>query len=238
MKPILTEAAIALDPIARLQEAAQNSFYVLQDFPEYLGQDFPESLGNDVRAHWRHHWQVTPLHEAGHSVAAVLAGRELRDVCVYVWPKPDSLGMCRTTGPKRQKWADLLRQIGASGMAREVVSTFAGPVAELRFDPRLVHSGLQRDKQRAEAICKFAEATGIGDRYEWHDTAWQEACRMFQEPQVWAATLEVTERLRQSTARAQLQGRVTGRKVAEIVAKHLPGGWDWQGLFKEPPQPN
>jgi hypothetical protein len=219
----LTKEALALDPIERLREASGNVFYVLDDFAD--------EVGPDASAHLRHHLETTPVHEAGHAVAAVLAGRQLRDVYVYFFPQNGHLGMSRTVGPAKVELVELLEQIGVHGMAREVTSTFAGPAAELRFDARMVFSGLRKDYEDAEQICKFAEFEGIGMRFDWRDQAWAESCSMMQDDRVWGAVTEVSDRLKRSTA---FKARVTGRKVEEIVRRHLPDGWDWQGIFRRP----
>jgi hypothetical protein len=211
----LTEASLALDPAARLNEAARNIWYVLGDV----------GVVDDARAH---HWDVTPIHEAAHAVAYTLAEQDVAVVHYFPFgPVGDVLGYCRLVGERkgrRRPAVDLVRELGPNPAARDVVASFAGTVAEIRYDPRRAYGGFAGDRDTAEKMCKAFAELEWSDRYDLHGWAWAEACRMFQSQEVWAATIEVADRLKGSTS---FNARVSGAIIRKTVAKHCPNGWAW-----------
>lgn len=177
-----------------------------------------------------HHWDTTPVHEAGHAVAHVLSGRLVKSVSIEAFPAGKTLGMCLVDGPRKIAADALLALLGGAKFCRAVVASYAGPVAELRYNPARVFSGMRGDASSIEGMCKAYEALDCGDSYELQTAAWQKACRMFQSDAVWAATLEIAGRLKASHG---LRPRISGKVVHSIVARHLPDGWGWSGEFSQ-----
>lgn len=212
----LTEASLALDPIVRLSEASLNVWYVLGDI----------GVVDDALAH---HWATTPVHEAAHAVAHVLAGSEAGTVHYFPFgPVNGALGYYRSKGERKGRRvlvSDLVDQHGAVAVARSVVGMYAGTVAELRYDPRRAASGFFGDRQSAASVCVNFEDMGLADRDDLQAWAWSEACRMFQSQDVWAATIELADRLRASKS---FRARVSGPVIQKSVARHCPNGWAWR----------
>lgn len=237
---ILPEEGRRMDDVdqglARLVEAESDPYYVVRD------EILPDDTGAGIAAYF-HHRQATSIHEAGHAVAAVLAGMPVK--AVYVFPSGSKGNAGRVTfdmRPYRQLAVRLFVR-GARSLAKEIVVSFAGPVAELRFHPAHVFSGAKGDREIAEVISKFAEEWRIGDRFEWFDGGWREACRMFRDERVWAAATEIADSLENSMAwdfsNAEVPvARMRGTRVHRIVARHLPDGWDWPGIYSSLPGPN
>lgn len=215
----LTAASLTMDPIERLREASQNIWYVLSDVGDYGGG------WDEVR----HHLDCTPVHEAGHAVAYALAGQTVKSVSVAFIPSKTRCGICRVDGVAGTA-PEIIDAIGGAGYCRTVVATYAGGLAELRYNPARVFGGMKADRDSAERLCKDFERMDCGERYELQDAAWQEACKMFQHEAVWAATIEIADRLKRSNS---MNARVSGGAVHSIVKKHLPDGWQWSGLFSE-----
>jgi len=208
-----------MDPVARLREASRNIWYVLGDVGDY-GEGWDELM---------HHLDCTPVHEAGHAVVYALAGRTVKSVSVPFAPSKTQCGVCRVDGVAGTA-PEILEALGGAGYCRAVVASYAGGVAELRYNPARVFGGMKADRDFAERMCKDFERMDCGERYELQEAAWQEACKMFQHEAVWAATMEIAERLKRSTS---INARVSGGAVHSIVRKHLPSGWEWTGLFSE-----
>ncbi len=141
--PRLCHASLELDPVARLREAAENVFYVLTD----IGGQHARTDEN------RRYNEATPVHEAGHAISFTLAGRRVLEISFKPLGSRGHLGNCRVEGDGHINALTLSKTIGRYGMAREVVGCFAGPVAELRFDPRRVFSGLESDRRSVDALC-------------------------------------------------------------------------------------
>jgi hypothetical protein len=214
LRPVyLSEASLDLTPHARLAEAAENVFYALTDV-------------GTVENEWGHHLHTTPVHEAGHAVAYVLAGRTVKHVRFSLFGiRRDALGECLLAGPRIRVISDMVEEFGVVGVTRYLVGTFAGPVAELRYDPRRVAGGHRKDKESAEKLCKALDyELGLAERFELHEWAWRETCRMFSDDRVWTATEEIANRLKQSRA---IIWKVTGSVIHKIINRHLPNGWEW-----------
>ena len=203
-----------LTPLDRLTAAARVGHrYVRSNFGEV----------EDEEAHAR---AVTSIHEAGHAVAMTLAGARVTVVYGFA---PNGCSVLQA----REEGESLLH------ICRGIPAIYAGPVAELRHDPRRVWSGMSTkpylsggrvvagDMHRAEAIavafdrlCKPPFLLRL---------AWREACRMMADPDVWAAVTEIAAKLDKSRA---ARPSLSGATVRKIVAKHLPNGWDWLPPFE------
>lgn len=217
--PRLTTASLSLDGLQRLDEASSNVFYILEDV-------------GSVVCEIHHHYEVTPVNEAGHAVAYSLAGRAVQAIKISIFRnvRRGLGGECRLYGPMGERSLDSAIAIyGLDAVFRDIVGTYAGGVAELRYDARRAHSGRKTDAQIAEQICKALDYAGHTERFECQRWAWRETCRMFSDPAVWAATVEIADRLKSS--RALTVASVTGGVVRKIIARHLPDGWEWS----EPP---
>jgi hypothetical protein len=212
-QPYLRPESLAMSGRKRLQEAAEYFGYTAADV-------------GSVPNEWRHHMDVTPIHEAAHAIAHALEGRNVRDVKVWWFaPSKDKLGVCRLEDHTGQRDAAAeIRFLGTAGALKSIVGSYAGPVAELRYDPRRVHSGLQGDVDYVMAVALALEKLRIYSVGYVLDWCWREACRMFLDERVWAATAEIAARLKQSRSHP---ARVSGGAVHTIVRKHLPDGWDW-----------
>lgn len=189
------------------------------------------------------------VHEAGHAVAAVLAGRRIRDVVVL------SAGRGMTAGGQSRPHFDL--EVGgnltAGYLLRGIVQTYAGPVAELRFNPAFEFDGCGDDLDSNELyagllhemtvngvsdgdeILRRVQAAGrtrLDSRRPFLVPAWQQACAMFLDERVWQVTMKVADYLHRRAPAARL--RIEGDKVARWVREGIPEGWKWDEPFGSP----
>lgn len=215
--PRLTESSLFISGAERLAEASCNPYYALADLE--FGATPDENL--------KWHWSVTPVHEAGHAVAMVLAGREVGTLSFKPWGGRKTLGRVTALNPIHGESA-FAERLGPVGVAREIVTCFAGPAAELRCDPRRMFSGSRQDFRDAEGISKLYAFEGFGDSFEVHSAAWMEACRMMADDRVFASVTTLANRLNKSYASLP---RVAGGAVRSVVRKALPQGWDWRPPF-------
>jgi hypothetical protein len=209
----LSADSLSLDPLARLAEAAGNIWYVLENVGE---------VDDEIR----HHLKTTPVHEAGHAVAHALAGHPIKYVKYGLFGiNTTALGICVLDGPSHVRLVDLLNTVGITSVTKMVVGFYGGPVAELRYDPRRVASGHRQDNEEAVKLCKALDYNlGLVNRHELQEWAWREACRMFSDERIWAATMEIADRLQRSTA---ITSTIRGTTIHNIVERHVPGGWQW-----------
>ncbi len=194
------------------------------------------------------------LHEAGHAVAMVLAGRGVKHVTVNPerfllrGASESNAGLAKPF-PVEQHLRDH-PHLRVRVLARFLVETYAGPAAELRFKPGYEFEGAEGDLNQVHshavelaisdlsAHWELAPPSNDGGGGKRLDTefylraAWQETCRMFLDERVWAATLEITEDFLQRPYSEGGRHRMVGSKVQRLVHKHLPEGWHWSGLFE------
>lgn len=230
----LRPESLTQDPIERLREAAGNLWWALADI-EALA---PESEALD------HHFDVTPIHEAGHAIAATLAGRNIKHVTIWHpfarWVKADACGFVEyddweaDRGPVAM--AKIAGRLGPQALVLDMVQTYAGPAAEVRHNPRCAASGKSGDFDQAERCAKWLEMERGLDSFALQDWAWAEACRMMADTGVWAAVTAVADRLKVSQA---LPPKTSGGFVRSCVRKHVPAGWawsrDWQSFQRDTP---
>lgn len=194
----------------------------------------PEVIDGTASFHkWVAHTETTSVHEAGHAVAMILAGRLVRDLQVFIVPKNGNLGMVR---PKPRglsiEAAARSPKFGAHGLAREMVIAFAGPAAELRFDPSHYHSGRRSDWNLAFSIASELDDLGMANRWTYLRTALVEAHQMMADDRVWSAVTEIADSIR--TRNVEHVATMGGKRIQAIVQRHLPDGWAWSGTFAAP----
>lgn len=214
LPPRLRFASLTMSGVKRLREAERNVHYLLMD------------CDNEVDE-LRHHADVTPIHEAGHAVAFTLGAATVRDV--RYWPFGSHrgfLGECRLVerGAGGIPVKKYLRKRGRDNIIREIVSTFAGPMAEIRRNPSRAASGARGDLDVAEDMLKCVDQNGFGCRFALHEWAWREASRMMADDHVYAAVREIADRLSRSRSYPRC---VSGGAVRTVVTRHLPTGWAW-----------
>lgn len=218
----LRPESLAQDPLERLAEASGNLWWALADIEAPATQT--EAL--------EHHFDVTPIHEAGHAVAATLAGRKVKHVTVWHpvarWGKGNASGLveCDDWEPDggSAAMAKIAARLGPQALVLDMVQTYAGPAAEIRHNPRCAASGKEGDFDNAERCAKWLEMERGLDRFALQDWAWSEACRMMADSRVWRAVEAIADRVRTSTA---LPPRTSGGYVRSCVRKSLPEGWIW-----------
>ncbi|MFG1376891.1 hypothetical protein [Xanthobacter autotrophicus] len=83
----LRPESLAQDPLERLAEASGNQWWAVADIEAPTTQT--EAL--------EHHFDLTPIHEAGHTVAATLLGRNVKHVTIWHpfarWGKAGACGL-------------------------------------------------------------------------------------------------------------------------------------------------
>lgn len=222
----LRPESLAQDPLERLAEAAGNLWWALVDESPPASQE--EALS--------HHFETTPVHEAGHAVAATLAGRNVQYVTIWHpfarWTRTGACGLVEcddwesdaTKSPLQIPLEKIAARFGLKSLVHDLVQTYAGPAAEIRHDPRCVASGKQGDFDNAERCAKWLDAERGLDSFALQEWAWSEACRMMADPNVWAAVTAVADRLKASQA---LPPKTSGGFIRSTVRKHLPAGWAW-----------
>lgn len=230
----LRPESLTQDPIERLREAAGNLWWAVADIGELVTES--EAL--------EHHFDVTPIHEAGHAIAATLAGRNIKCVTIWHpfarWRKTEACGFVECddwasdSGPVAL--AKIAARLGPQALVLDMVQTYAGPAAEVRHNPRCAASGKEGDFDQAEKCAKWLDMTHGIDSHALQDWAWSEACRMMADPNVWGAVTAVADRLKASQV---LPPKTSGGFVRSTVRKHLPNGWawsrDWQSFKADDP---
>lgn len=182
---------------------------------------------------WLWHTETTPVHEAGHAVAMTLTGRRVRDLRVFAVPRADALGMVRPE-PLGLTVSAAARSptFGPHGLARELVMTFAGPAAELRYDPSRYHSGRKGDWASAQDVAFNLHDLGYGNMFTYLRSALVEAHLMMMDERVWAAVTEIADAIKVRSF--ERVAAMSGKRISAIVQKHLPDGWPWSGIFEAP----
>ena len=179
--------------------------------------------------------QATAVHAAGHAVAAVVLRLGL--VSVTVVPSDECLGLCqlsfrtRESEPKPDVTEDRATWRSAAAwevrearrdayyrrwMRRSLVSTMAGPLAEMRIDPAITwdDDGAAGDKKTVGDAA--AHLTGWSDqptRTAFVDGVERDALALLD--RTWPAVLALADALLEA-------GTLTAPAVRRIVAPHLP----------------
>jgi hypothetical protein len=194
----------ARDPMRRLEtlndpevtERGRKRLLSVAHDPEYIIYCKAPTDPNNSLAALRHDHDVVPVHEAGHAVAFVLAGEQVRDVRCWLHTSDGTCaGEARHMKHGRHTVDEYLRDFGRDQSIREVVSILAGSAAELRYNPERLAEGKLWDLDSLYDHLLALWFHGDDANELLHTWAWNEACRMFADDRVWAATLELADRL-------------------------------------------
>ena len=225
----LRPESLAQDPLERLAEASTNLWWAVADV---------QALTTQLEV-IEHHFDVTPVHEARHAVAATLVGRNVKHVMMWHpfarWPTAEACGLveCDDWEPNCGAIAmdEVAHRFGPEALVLDMVQTYAGPAAEIRHNPSCVASGKSGDFEHADRCAKWLEMERGLDRFALQNWAWAEACSMMADPNVWAAVTAIGNRLKGSQS---LPPKTSGGFVRSCVRKHVPAGRAWSRNWQTP----